>query len=163
VRPLVAAAIVLASSLPALARAESPRLLPDRLTASPCMTVSNGADLACALDATGAFRPAPSPLWPAPESYVATRSARVERDILKFFDSYSLESMRARDRLLLYGDPYTLHGTTDTLYGVGVFSAVVVGAAHAPRPLRFLFDRRLHVGPAIFDGGGMGAGFGGHL
>ena len=43
------------------------------------------------------------------------------------------------------------------------FSGMVVAAAHTPPALRFAFDRSLHVGPAIFDGGGMGAGFGGRM
>jgi hypothetical protein len=34
-------------------------------------------------------------------------------------------------------------------------------AAHAPAPLRPLFDSRVHLGPAVFEGGGMGAGVGG--
>lgn len=152
---------VVLTSGAARARADEPRLLPDRLLATPCMAVSNGANLSCALDPSGAIRPAPSPLWPAPETYVAVHSARVERDILKFFDSYTLESMRERDTLLLYGSP--VGGNNATLAGIGLFSTVVVGAAHAPGPLRHLFDHALHLGPAIFDGGGMGAGFGGNL
>jgi hypothetical protein len=33
--------------------------------------------------------------------------------------------------------------------------------AHAPKPLRFLFDKRIHLGPAMFENGGMGGGLGG--
>ena len=50
-----------------------------------------------------------------------------------------------------------------TACGAGIFSTFVVGAAHTPVALRLAFDRSLHLGPAIFDGGGMGAGFGGRL
>jgi hypothetical protein len=38
---------------------------------------------------------------------------------------------------------------------------MTVLSAHAPRPFRVIFDGPVHVGPAIFDGGGMGAGIAG--
>jgi hypothetical protein len=41
-----------------------------------------------------------------------------------------------------------------------MLGAMCVVAAHAPKPLRVLIDRRVHLGPARFDGGGMGAGIG---
>jgi hypothetical protein len=115
--------------------------------------------------------PPPAPEWlvaprdptpsPRPESYFEHHSARVERDLLHFQQSYTLDRMRERDSLELYGPTPGTSASTAT--GVGVFSAVVVGAAHTPKVLRFAFDRSLHLGPAIFDGGGLGAGFGGHL
>jgi hypothetical protein len=115
--------------------------------------------------------PPPAPTWlvaprdPAPSlrppSYFAEHATRVERDMLMFQHGYTLERMRERDTLQLYG--VTPGTSTSTAAGVGIFSAVVVTAAHTPAPLRFAFDRSLHLGPAIFDGGGMGAGFGGRL
>lgn len=94
-------------------------------------------------------------------SYFEQHSARVERDILLFHHGYTLETMREHDTLELYGP--TPGSAASTAAGIGIFSAVVVGAAHTPRALQFAFDRSLHLGPAIFEGGGMGAGFGGHL
>jgi hypothetical protein len=115
--------------------------------------------------------PPPAPAWLiAPSepmrslrrpSYFEQHSVRVERDLLMFQHGYTLEQMREHDTLELYG-PTPGNGTS-TVLGVGVFSAVVVTAAHTPPALRFAFDRSLHVGPAIFDGGGMGAGFGGRM
>ena len=117
-------------------------------------------------------RSAPPPKWlmaprdaapPAQRhpSYFELRAARVERNTLKFQQGYTLPQMRERDKLSLYGP--TPGSSTTSLAGVGLFSAMVVGTAHTPLPLRFAFDGDLHVGPAIFDGGGMGAGFGGRL
>jgi hypothetical protein len=92
-----------------------------------------------------------------PPTYIEQHSARVERDILKFDDGYTLERMRERDQLSLYGStPGTVGGA---MLGAAVFSTAVFGAAHSP--VRFAFDHTWHLGPAIFDGGGMGAGFGG--
>ena len=119
-----------------------------------------------------ADEPAPSaPAWliaprePMPSlrqpSYFARHSARVERDLLLFHHGYTLENMRERDTLELYGA--TPGNATSTALGVGLFSGVVVTAAHTPAFLRFAFDRSLHLGPAVFDGGGMGAGFGGRM
>jgi len=115
--------------------------------------------------------PPPAPAWLiAPRepmqslrqpSYFEQHSARVERDLLLFHHGYTLETMRERDALELYGQ--TPGSSTSTALGVGLFSAVVVSSAHTPRALQFAFDRRLHLGPAVFDGGGMGAGFGGHM
>ncbi|HEX8951774.1 MAG TPA: hypothetical protein VF945_08000 [Polyangia bacterium] len=115
--------------------------------------------------------PPPAPAWlvaprvppPSlrPPSYFEQHSARVAHDLLMFQQRYTLEHMRERDTLELYGP--TPGRATATAFGVGLFSGVVVGAAHTPPFLRFAFDRSLHLGPAILDGGGMGAGFGGRL
>ena len=78
-----------------------------------------------------------------------------------FQHSYTLDTMRQRDTLELYG--VTPGTSTSTALGVAAFSTMVVSSAHTPVPLRFAFDRKFHLGPAIFDGGGMGAGFGGRL
>jgi hypothetical protein len=114
--------------------------------------------------------PPPAPAWlvapreplPSlrPPSYFERHSARVERNMLFFNSGYTLATMRDRDTLELYGS--TPGNNTSTTLGIGVFSAIVVSAAHTPPFLRFAYDRSLHVGPAIFDGG-MGAGFGGRL
>jgi hypothetical protein len=95
-----------------------------------------------------------------PPSYFERHSARVERNMHFFHHGYTLDTMRDRDALQLYGA--TPGSNTSTALGIGLFSGVVVTAAHTPPILRFAFDRSLHVGPAIFDGG-MGAGFGGRL
>ncbi len=115
--------------------------------------------------------PPPAPLWliapsdpgplPHTPTYFEEHSARVTRDMLKFQHGYTLETMRERDALQLYGA--TPGTTTSTGLGIGVLTTAVISAAHAPLPLRFAFDRTFHLGPAIFDGGGMGAGFGGRI
>jgi hypothetical protein len=115
--------------------------------------------------------PPPAPVWllasdappppPRPPTYFAEHSARVSRDLLMFQHSYTLDTMRQRDTLELYG--VTPGTSTSTALGVAAFSTMVVSSAHTPVPLRFAFDRKFHLGPAIFDGGGMGAGFGGRL
>jgi hypothetical protein len=114
--------------------------------------------------------PPPAPAWlvapgdppPSlrPPSYFEQHSARVERDIHVFQQGYTLAMMRDRDTLQLYG--VTPGNNMSTALGIGLFSSIVVSTAHTPDFLRFAFDRSLHVGPAIFDGG-MGAGFGGRL
>jgi hypothetical protein len=81
--------------------------------------------------------------------------------MLFFQHSYSLADMRDRDTLRLYGA--TPGGAGAVGGGIALFGGVVVSAAHAPGAVRVLFDHRLHVGPALFDGGGMGAGVGGRL
>ena len=47
--------------------------------------------------------------------------------------------------------------------GSMVMGAAVVLAAHAPAGLRPLVDGPVHVGPALFVGGGMGAAVGGRF
>ena len=44
-----------------------------------------------------------------------------------------------------------------------VMGAAVVLAAHAPKRVRVVVDGAVHVGPALFEGGGMGAGVGGRF
>jgi hypothetical protein len=129
-----------------------------------------GAALMFAASGNALAEPPPTPAWlvaprdpvpPRPLSYFEQHSLRVERDLLMFQRGYTLERMRDRDTLELYGP--TPGSATSTAAGIGIFSAIVVSSAHTPAPLRFAFDRSLHLGPAIFDGGGMGAGFGGSL
>lgn len=102
----------------------------------------------------------PPPSLPPP-TYFQRHSARVEHDMLFFQHGYTLDYMRERDTLRLYGPTPGTNASTGL--GIGLFSAIVVSAAHTPRFLRFAFDRSFHLGPAVFDGGGMGAGFGGRL
>ena len=129
------------------------------------------AGLALAGAARADEPPPPAPEWlvaprlppPAqrPPTYFERHSARVEHDMLLFQHGYTLDDMRERDTLQLYGP--TPGTTASTGLGIGLFSAIVVSSAHTPPFLRFAFDRSLHLGPAVFDGGGMGAGFGGRL
>jgi len=67
----------------------------------------------------------------------------------------SLEVRRDRDRLVLFRGPQS-QGSAVAI-GLRMFAATTILSAHAPRPLRLLFDARVHLGPAILDGGGMGA------
>jgi len=73
----------------------------------------------------------------------------------------ALEVRRDRDRLVLFRGPQS-QGASVAI-GLAMFIAATVSSAHAPRPLRVVFDGPVHLGPAIFDGGGMGAGIAGRL
>lgn len=55
-----------------------------------------------------------------------------------------LELTRRRDRLLLFRSERRTGEST--ALGLGLFCATTVLAAHAPRPLRVLFDRPIHFG-----------------
>ncbi len=73
-----------------------------------------------------------------------------------------LRRARERDRLRLFRDPAVAR--PEHVAGwVGAFASASLLAAHAPAPLRVLFDQRIHFGPAVFDGGGVGVGVGGHM
>jgi hypothetical protein len=72
-----------------------------------------------------------------------------------------LQSLRERDALLLPAGRVPSVGSGGL--GAAMLGATIVLAAHAPAPLRPLFDARVHLGPALFDGGGMGAGIGGRF
>jgi hypothetical protein len=99
---------------------------------------------------------------PREPSYVEEHSQRVARALLHFDQSERMaapiDAMRERDRLRLYGVTPGSPGANG--FGAALFSATIVAAAHAPRPLRRIFDGRLHIGPAILDGGATGAGAG---
>jgi hypothetical protein len=73
-------------------------------------------------------------------------------------DARSLDEQRDFDRRLMFSAQHA-----PNLSGVGLFGAAVIAAAHAPGPLRMVFDRNWHLGPALLDGGGLGVGFGGKL
>jgi hypothetical protein len=72
-----------------------------------------------------------------------------------------LELARRRDRLLLFRPKPPIGASLAT--GVSLFAASLIASAHAPRPLRGLFDGSIHLGPAVFDSGGIGMGVGGTL
>jgi hypothetical protein len=71
-----------------------------------------------------------------------------------------LETLRARDQLRLVAG----QAPNDEAGGLGalLMSLTCAAAAHAPGPVRALFAGPVHLGPAVFDGGGLGAGVGGH-
>jgi len=71
----------------------------------------------------------------------------------------ALEVRRDRDRLVLFRGPQSQGGAV--AIGLAMFAATTILSAHARRPLRAVFDGPVHFGPAIFDGGGMGAGIAG--
>ena len=73
-----------------------------------------------------------------------------------------LEVRRERDKMLLFRGSQPAQGGSVAL-GVAMFGAATILSAHAPRALRVVFDGPVHLGPAIFDGGGMGAGVAGRL
>ena len=68
---------------------------------------------------------------------------------------------REQDRLLLFRERVV--SADGIAVGTSLFVGSMISAAHAPRRMRFLFDRSVHLGPALFPGGGMGAGVGGYL
>ncbi len=129
-------------------------------------------------------RPAQSQLT-LPPSFIAFHSDRVRRDLLIFHAAATggdpalpgdrsdrpygfvapprsedpLAELRLRDRLLLFEPPR--NGAAATGTGLALFGAATVAAAHAPAPLRLVFDGPVRVGPAIFSDGGMGVGVGG--
>lgn len=139
---------------------------------------------------TGTELVVPPPV-PVSTSFVESHSARVENDIMLFpptligitprgrdaelfarspekkgFHFFTpakagddLELRRDRDRLLLFREPQP-QGAAVGL-GMAMFGTMTMLSAHAPRALRALFDGPVHPGPAVFDGGGMGAGVAG--
>jgi hypothetical protein len=112
---------------------------------APCLpSVSRGAVHRCALDG-GVIRQ---------RSYFRRHAERVEDDLLHLNPPYTLESMRNRDAWLRFGG---VGGPSASALGAALFSGAVVGSAHGPLRLR-----RVHIGPAILDGG-LGAGFSGRL
>jgi hypothetical protein len=101
-----------------------------------------------------------------PPSYIQSHSERVMRDMLFFAEpdgaaeqQFPLERLRALERLRLLRERRALSSSLEM--GAALFGAATVIAAHAPPVLRAMVDGKLHLGPAIFDGGGMGIGLGG--
>ena len=106
---------------------------------------------------------------PAPrhESYVEQKNAAVMRSFLMFKsartteqDQNRVQQARERDELCLGGRAPSLQAGA---LGSMVMGAAVVLAAHAPAKIRTIVDGPVHVGPALFEGGGMGAGIGGRF
>jgi hypothetical protein len=106
----------------------------------------------------------PAPLELRPPTYFEEHLARVQSDLvnLPWTDPEGhpweepLDALRGRDRLLGLGAPLA---TNATGYGTILFAGAVVFSAHAPPPVRRLFGRALHFGPALMgDAFGIGAG-----
>ena len=103
----------------------------------------------------------------AGKSYVEHKSDQVFAAFLTFQPARTVEQQqnrlaaaRERDALLIAGgSPSTQAGAL----GAMMMSATIVLAAHAPERLRPIVDGVVQVGPAVFDGGGMGAGLGGRF
>jgi hypothetical protein len=100
-------------------------------------------------------------------SYFEQKSAQVFAAFLAFKPAHTVEEeqnrvqqAREHDELLLPGGRASMQSGA---MGSMVMGAAVVFAAHAPAKLRPLVAGRVHLGPALFDGGGMGAGIGGHF
>ena len=100
-------------------------------------------------------------------SYFEAKNEQVIRSFLLFKTVQPVEReqdgvglARERDTLLLGGRTQSLQSGA---MGSAVMGAAVVLAAHAPARLRAIVDGPIHVGPALFESGGMGAGIGGHF
>jgi hypothetical protein len=95
-------------------------------------------------------------------SEAAERSARVSRSLLLFTPAETaeekangLDEFRARDRLQLMGlKPHDESLALGALV-VGMTSAIV---ARAPKSVRAAVDGPVHLGPALLQGGALGAG-----
>jgi hypothetical protein len=86
----------------------------------------------------------------------------VKKPVRFFAPSRSADELavrRERDKLLLFRAPQPQGAAVGV--GLAMFGATTLLSAHAPRPLRIIFDGPIHLGPAVFDGGGMGAGIAG--
>ena len=66
-----------------------------------------------------------------------------------------LRQLRENDRLALLREVPPAATAVAITVGLSLFMTAVVGAAHAPSALRFLFDGPVHLGPAVFESGGM--------
>lgn len=100
-------------------------------------------------------------------SYVEQKSAQVLASFLAFKSAHRaeeaqnpLQQQRDRDALLLGGRAPSLQSGA---MGAMLMGGAVFVAAHAPARLRPIVDGKVHFGPALFEGGGMGAGVGGRF
>ncbi len=100
-------------------------------------------------------------------SYVETKSGQVFASFLVFSSAQTVEQQqnrlqaaRERDGLLLPGGAPSPQSAA---MGAMMMGAAVVLAAHAPASVRVVIDGPVHLGPALFQGGGMGAGVGGRF
>jgi hypothetical protein len=109
------------------------------------------------------FKPTLVGMTPAgPARNALLERAPAKRQVRFFVPAESadgLEVRRDRDRLVLFRGPQAQGTAVAT--GLAMFVATTILSAHAPRAVRALFDGPIHLGPAIFDGGGMGAGIAG--
>src|SRR5881394_3191215 len=81
------------------------------------------------------------------KSYIEHKSDQVFAAFLTFQPARTVEEQQNR-----------LASLRASAVGAMMLSASVVLAAHAPARLRPVVDGVVHLGPAVFDGGGMGAG-----
>jgi hypothetical protein len=100
-------------------------------------------------------------------TYLQAHNTLVQHAFLRFSTAQRLEQqqnrlelLRDRDRLQLFG---VSENRSNAAYGVMMFAAATILAAHASAFARVLFDGPVHLGPAAFDNGGLGAGIGGRF
>jgi hypothetical protein len=98
-------------------------------------------------------------------TYFEAKTAAVMSSFLVLKTAHTVEReqnalglARERDTMLLGGRATSMQSGA---LGSMVMGAAVAFAAHAPKQLRPIVDGPVHVGPALFEGGGMGAGVGG--
>jgi hypothetical protein len=110
---------------------------------------------------------AEAPLQIHKKSYVETKNEQVFAAFLAFTTARTVEeqqnrlqSARERDELLLPGGAPSMQAGA---MGAMMMGAAVVVAAHMPERARGVIDGAVHFGPALFEGGGMGAGVGGRF
>jgi hypothetical protein len=100
-------------------------------------------------------------------SYFQSHNAQVQRAFLRFRTAQEFELQQNRVELAREHDRLQLFGVSKndvySAYGAAMFAATTLFAAHAPAFARVLFDGPVHLGPAVFDNGGMGAGIGGRF
>ena len=94
-------------------------------------------------------------------SYFEEKAAHVFASFLGFGavrtveeDQNRVQQARDRDALLWGGRAPSMQSGA---MGSMIMGAAVVLAAHAPAKMRAVVDGPVHVGPALFEGGGMGA------
>lgn len=99
-------------------------------------------------------------------NYVAVHNAMVMHAFLRFATLQAPEQqqdrlvvLRERDRLQLFG--VVTPSDAQAGWGVALFGTMTILAAHSP--VRALFDGPVHLGPAVFENGGLGAGIGGRF
>ncbi|MGZ3442106.1 MAG: hypothetical protein ACXVDD_21455 [Polyangia bacterium] len=122
--------------------------------------------MALLLGVTGVAR-AETPSQVHTKSSVETKNEQVFASFLAFTTAHSVErqqdhlaSARERDELLLPGGAPSMQSGA---IGAMMMGAAVVVAAHMPDRARAVIDGVVHFGPAMFEGGGMGAGVGGRF
>jgi hypothetical protein len=101
------------------------------------------------------------------QTYLERKNEQVMRSFLVFKsertveqDQNRLHEARERDALMLPGGAPSMQSGA---IGAMMMGAAVVVAAHMPERARVVIDGVVHFGPAMFEGGGMGAGVGGRF